>query len=115
MPRLLIAIIIGAVLGLTGPRYHSLGWYSLIPWGLAGLLLGYRSQRTERFVTGALYGFALCFSFMIAGYDGATPLVTRLPFFTLVGLFGASCGLLLTFIGHLIRAKRAGAAGEPTS
>jgi len=69
MSRLLIAVVIGAVLGLLGPRYQSLGWYSLIPWGLAGLALGYWSQRSERFVMGALYGFALCFGFMIAGYN----------------------------------------------
>ncbi len=115
MPRLLVAVVIGAVLGLLGPRYQSLGWYSLIPWGLAGLALGYWSPRTERFVTGALYGFALCFGFMIAGYSGAAPLVTRLPFFALVGVFGAGCGLLLTFLGHLLRTKRAGSAANPVS
>ena len=59
--------------------------------------------------------FALCFGFMIAGYSGAAPLVTRLPFFALVGVFGAGCGLLLTFLGHLLRTKRAGSAANPVS
>jgi len=107
MIRLVVAIVLGALFGLTGPRYLFLGWFSLIPWGIAGLALGYWSQRGERVMVGVLYGFALCFSFMIAGYTGTASLVSRLPFFGLVGVFGALCGLGLTVVGHRLRSKRA--------
>ena len=106
MIRLVVAIVLGALFGLTGPRYLFLGWSSLIPWGIAGLALGYWSQRGERVMVGVLYGFALCFSFMIVGYTGTASLVSRLPFFGLVGVFGALCGLGLTLVGHRLRSKR---------
>jgi hypothetical protein len=107
MIRLVVAIALGALFGLTGPQYLFLGWFSLIPWGIAGLALGYWSQRAERVLVGVLYGFALCFSFMIAGYTGTASLVSRLPFFAVVGVFGALCGLGLTMVGHHMRSKRA--------
>ena len=106
MIRLVVAIVLGALFGLTGPAYLFLGWFSLIPWGIAGLALGYWSERGERVLVGTLYGFALCFSFMIAGYTGTSSLASRLPFFALVGVFGAVCGLGLTLVGHRLRSKR---------
>jgi hypothetical protein len=30
---------------------------------------------------GAVYGFVLCFTFTLAGYGGAAPAITRVPFF----------------------------------
>ena len=106
MIRFVAAVIAGALLGFAGPRYQSLGWFSLIPWAIVGLALGYWSQRSERLITGALYGFSLCFSFMVAGYSGVAPLTSRLPFFALIGVFGAVCGLVLTLIGHALLARR---------
>ena len=106
MIRFVVAIALGAVFGLAGPRYLFLGWYSLIPWGIVGLALGYWSPRGDRFMVGILYGFALCLSFMIAGYTGTASLLSRLPFFALVGVFGALCGLGLTLVGHFLRSKR---------
>ena len=106
MIRFVAAIILGTLFGLTGPHYLFLGWFSLLPWGVAGLALGYWSQRRARAVVGVLYGFTLCFSFMIAGYTGTASLASRLPFFALVGVFGALCGLGLTVVGHQLRSKR---------
>ena len=106
MIKFVVAVVVGALFGLAGPYYLFLGWFSLIPWGIAGLALGYWSERRERFWVGLLYGFALCFSFMIAGYTGNASLVSRLPFFALVGVFGALCGLGLTLVGHRLRSKR---------
>ena len=70
------------------------------------MALCYWSQRRERVLVGVLYGFALCFSFMIAGYTGTASLASRLPFFGLVGVFGALCGLGLTVVGYQLRSKR---------
>jgi len=48
---------------------------------------------------GRPYGFLLCFVFTLATYGGAAPAITRVPFFTVLGLVGALCGLLLALLG----------------
>jgi len=53
-------------------------------------------------VAGALYGFVLCFVFTLATYGGAAPAITRVPFFTVLGLVGALCGLLLALLGAFL-------------
>ncbi len=106
MIRFVVAILLGALFGLGGPHYLFLGWFSLVPWGIGGVALGYWSQRGGRLLLGMFYGFGLCFCFMIAGYTGSASLVSRLPFFALVGVFGALCGLGLTVVGHYLRSKR---------
>lgn len=103
MAKIITAAILGVVLGATGPRYASLGWYSLIPWGLVGLAIGFRCNKRQSWYAGALYGFCLNFSFMIAGYTGTASLVSRLPFFVLIGLFGAVCGLAVAAVGHFLK------------
>ena len=46
MKKIVVSIIIGALLGVIGARYLFVGsWLSLIPWGIAGLLIGYWSQK----------------------------------------------------------------------
>ena len=45
---------------------------------------------------------------MIAGYSGSAPLVTRVPFFVLLGLFGAPCGFLLGLAGEALGRRLAG-------
>jgi len=79
---------------------------SLIPWAAAGLVVGWLSPDTSRArANGAAFGFALAFTFMAVGYDGAPALVTRLPFFAALGLFGAACGVILTSLGRRFRAR----------
>jgi hypothetical protein len=48
-------------------------------------------------------GFALAAGFMVTGYSGAEPLVTRLPAFTLLGLVGAAGAGLLAVLGASLR------------
>ena len=107
MVRALIAIVLGLILGITGPYYLFLGAYSLIPWGLAGVILGYFCRRKrDAAVNGALYGFVLSFVFMIAGYTGTAPLFGRLPFFAILGVFGAICGLLAAVVGGVLHFRK---------
>jgi hypothetical protein len=106
MRKVVVAFLVGAILGLVGARYLFVGsWLSLIPWGIAGLLIGYWSQKREWLVNGICYGFTVCFVFMLAGYAGSASLVSRLPFFALIGAFGAFCGLLLSWAGFVIGRK----------
>ncbi len=106
IPRILLVLSVGSLLGFLGARYLFVGsWLCLIPWTIAGLVLGYASRKGEPTLTGAAYGFALSFVFMIAGYGGAASLLSRLPSFALLGLFGALCGLLLSLVGFFCKSR----------
>jgi hypothetical protein len=97
-PIILSSAVLGAVLGILAAHALFLGWWTLVPWGIAGIALGYKFK--ESFVlAGIVYGFILVFVFMIDQYSGERPLISRFPFFALFGLFGAFCGLILTILG----------------
>jgi len=95
---LLASAIVGAILGFFAAHALFLGWWTLVPWGIAGMALGYKFKKSF-VVTGIVYGFVLVFVFMIFQYNGERPLISRFPFFAIFALFGAVCGLILTTIG----------------
>jgi hypothetical protein len=94
MLKAIVSAFVGAVLGIIGARYLFVGSaLSLIPWGAAGLLIGLWTNRPlQALGDGGLYGFVLSFVFMASGYSGSAALITRLPFFAILGLVGAICG-----------------------
>jgi hypothetical protein len=98
------AALLGAVLGLLGAKYVLVGsGWSLLPWGLVALLVGFTAgSRRRAAVDAGIYGFALSFVFMVAGYSGAAPLAGRLWFFVLLGLFGAACAALIAVVGRQV-------------
>src|SRR5256884_9109296 len=102
MPRLAAAGALALLLGGAGAHGLSLKGWPLVPWGRAAVALGYRANRATAVVAGALYGFVLCFVFTLATYGGAAPAITRVPFFTVLGLVGALCGLLLALLGAFL-------------
>jgi len=103
----IISIVVGIFLGLVGSRYVFVrSWLSLIPWGIAGLLIGFFSGvKKAGLINGVAYGFALCFFFMVFGYSGTFSLVSRFPFFAVIGLIGAVFGLVLALIGITVKKK----------
>ena len=105
--KLIAAAIVGIILGILGSRYLFVGSFlSLIPWGIAGLLFGLWCQNyRESLITGAVYGFLLVFAFMAGGYEGADPILGKLPFFAILGLVGAVCGIGLTLTATFLRRK----------
>ena len=103
MARIIAAIFLGVVLGFIGAHMLNLQWFTLVPWGIAGIALGLGATRLKAILAGAVYGFILCFVFMLAGYNGAAPVITRLPFFAVIGLFGASCGIVVSWIGSILK------------
>ena len=105
MFRSIVALIVGVVIGATGPQYVFLGAYSLIPWGLVAIALGCWGNRREALKSGAMYGFSLSFAFLVAGYNGAPSLVSRFPFFLILSLFGAVCGLALSAVGYYLKLR----------
>ena len=102
----------GVALGLLASRLLFLQAATLIPWALAGLLIGAlcRSSR-EALAAGAVYGFALGFSFTASGYAGADPILGKLPFFALLGavsaVFGAALGVAGLWLARRIRPSSA--------
>ena len=113
-----VLVLLGAVLGLLAARYVLVGsGWSLLPWGLVAVLVGVLAgSRWQAASDAGIYGFALSLVFMVAGYAGAAPLAGRLPFFALLGLFGAACAALLAVAGRLVRTwlGREGRAGDAT-
>jgi hypothetical protein len=110
MQGLLGAAVVGALLGIGGAYVQSLGSWTLLPWAIGGIVIGYMSPQRRAWLAGAAYGFALAFAFMIAAYTGAAPVRTRLPAFALLGLVGAVCGAVLSFAASAMRARRARSA-----
>lgn len=98
--RLIGGAILGLVLGFGAAQLLQLQWATLIPWGLAGLGLGAVCRsRQEALMSGALYGFVLGFTFMVAGYDGTDPVAGKLPFFAVIGVVSGVAGALAGFVG----------------
>ena|SRR5436190_1418958 len=103
--RIGLGAVVGAVLGFLAAHALFLGWWTLVPWGIGGLVLGYQAQRRDTLLLGIVYGFVLVFVFLIFQYNGDRSLIHVLPFFALLGLFGAVCGLILTGAGHFLRRR----------
>src|SRR5207244_6397133 len=102
MPRFACAGALALLLGWAAAHVLSLQWWTLVPWGLAAVALGYRANRATAMVAGALYGFVLCFVFTLATYGGAAPAITRVPFFPVLGPVGAFCGVVRALLGALL-------------
>ena len=103
MKKCTIVAFVGIVLGIIGARYIFVNSpLSLIPWGIVGLVIGYCSSNTKKSLgLGAVYGFLLAYSFMLASYNGAEPIATRLLPFVIFGVVGAACGGTLAIIGFV--------------
>lgn len=102
------ALLLGCLLGVLGARELFVGSaLSLIPWGLVALSVGAVAASARiAAAAGGLYGFALGFSFMVAGYNGTTSLLARLAPFAAFGAIGACCGAsLATAAAMLLRLR----------
>jgi hypothetical protein len=92
---------VGVVLGFLASRLLFLQWATLIPWAVAGLAVGAIGRdRREAVIAGAVYGFALGFTFMIFGYNGTDPVAAKLPFFAILGVVSAAFGVALGLVGR---------------
>ena len=107
MLKSVVAFIVGVIIGAAGSAYSPvfLGWYSLIPWGLVAGALGTWGNRREALKSGVVYGFSLSFAFLVAGYNGTPSLASRFPFFVILSLFGAICGLAMSALGYYLKLR----------
>ena len=103
--NILLPVIFGLVLGFVNAKILFVGSaFSLIPWAIVGAFVGFlTNKKKDAVLSGALYGFVLSVVFIISGYNGTRPLIAVMPFFILLGLFGAVCGLVLGLVGYLLK------------
>lgn len=100
------AAVLGVVLGFFASRMLFLQWATLIPWAVAGLAVGAACvDRRQALAVGAAYGFVLGFSFIAFDYQGADPVLTRVPFFAIIGVVSAGCGAALGLVGQSVWAR----------
>lgn len=101
---LIASIVAGLVLGILGGPAII-----LLPWALVSAAIGiFSTSKKTAAINGSVFGFIAAFAFMISGYNGQAPVVTRLFPFALLGLVGAVYAVLFSFVGHVIyrRLKR---------
>jgi hypothetical protein len=101
-----VAALVGAALGFLASKLPFLQASTLLPWGAAALVVGYASPSGRASaVNGAAYGFALGFVFMIGGYAGSESLVSRIPFFAILGIVSALVAVAVSVAGYLLRTR----------
>jgi len=100
-----LAIGIGAVAGWSSAHALFLGFWTLVIWGVLAVSLGLGARRGRAAAAGALFGLVASVVFMITNYGGSAPLLTRTPFFALLGVVGAVCGAPLGLLGAFIGAR----------
>lgn len=97
---LFVGVVVGIVMGLIGGPV-----WIVFPWGAIAIALAYDSKNHKLISSGA-FGFTAAFVFMLRGYDGTASLISRVPAFLLIGLFGGICGLFAGWIGTKIKKTR---------
>ena len=105
---LCLAVILGLGLGELSARVLFVGsWYSLVVWGIAGMLVGYRAlDRGAVRYAGLLYGFTLVAMFILAGYGGAMTVkgwVGAGILALIFGALGALGGWVSAVVGNLLK------------
>jgi hypothetical protein len=66
--RILIIVLVGGLMGL-GSFYYIAGWYYVVAWAIASLIVGYRSDTTRNcIINGAVFGYALFLVYTYASF-----------------------------------------------
>lgn len=82
----------------------TVAWMNLVLWGAIAVSIGLasRSWRTT-ILACAISGFAIVFTYSIAGYQGNAPLPRALPAFLVLAIVGAAGMATGGAFGHLLR------------
>ena len=101
-PIIVISLLLGAL-----SIFLFTGWYNIIPWSMALMLLGYLSpSRKGSLKSGAVFGYFLFFGYILVGYRGKLDASSLARFSLLLigfSLLGAICGMAGAFLGHIFR------------
>jgi hypothetical protein len=103
--KIFTASAVGVVCGYLSAHAFSIGWWNIIFWGAAGIILGlFMKGKNEVMRTGLWFGFFLSLSFLLNGFQGTSD---KLPVFILFSLalsiVGAFGGWLAVFLGSKLR------------
>lgn len=77
----------------------------IIPWGAIAIGLAYDSK-SYKILSSAVFGFAASFVFMLHGYQGSASLLSRVPPFLLIALFGGFAGAACGWIGRKLSQRK---------
>jgi uncharacterized protein YqhQ len=106
MRKYLYFIVAGILFGTLSTLWVH-GWYTIIPWIIATLIVGWLNPNRQAAVTnGAIFGYMIFLSYIFAGYKGKTDTKTILLFILFnfgFSLVGSVAGLLGGFIGNWLR------------
>jgi len=109
MGKALKIILIALLATLSGivSYYFVQGWYNVIPWAIAALVIGYTSKsRRNSMINGAIFGYFLFLMYILLGYNGKTD-ASSLIGFGLFDLFfslvGSIAGVAGAYIGNLLK------------
>lgn len=103
-------MILVAAIGLSFLSYKLInGWYNIIPWAIAALLIGYFSgSRRNTIINGAIFGYVLFLVYILLGYRGKTDtpsIIKFIAFNVLFSVVGAIAGVIGAFIGNWLTKK----------
>jgi hypothetical protein len=106
--KILIIIAAGALLAAIS-NYFITGWYNIIPWAIAALLVGWLSEtRRKSILNGAVFGYVLFLVYIWQGYSGKTDAGSMLKFVAFdagFSLVGAVAGVVGAVVGSWIKGK----------
>lgn len=109
-----LIVLYATLLAIVSYKLFS-GWYTIIPWTLCTLMIGYRSLGKHKAIyRGALFGYILFLLYIIIGYAGQTDQASLLKFglfavsFSLVGAFAGIIGSLLGYFLDIQFKKKKG-------
>ena len=106
--KILVIIAVSALFA-TVSNYFIAGWYNIIPWAIASLLIGFVSDtRRNAFIYGAVFGYGLFLVYIWLGYNGKTDTTSMIKFLLFdvaFSLVGGTVGLTGTFIGYWLKGK----------
>ncbi len=97
-----VVFVLSSILLAIASYYFFKGWFNIIPWAIAAILIGYVSSvRKNTVINGALFGYFLFITYILIGYKGKTDETSIIKFvlfticFSLIGSVGGVTGALL--------------------
>ncbi|HEY2583020.1 MAG TPA: hypothetical protein VGI43_14500 [Mucilaginibacter sp.] len=102
----LVIVATAIILGIIS-CYFFVGWYNVIPWAIAALIIGLTSKnRRDSLINGAIFGYILFLLYIFIGYKGKTDVSVVFHFILFDILFsflGAVAGAVGALLGNLLR------------
>ena len=109
----ILVIVAGAALLGALSNYFITGWYNIIPWAVAALLVGFASDtRRNAIIYGAVFGYVLFLVYIGLGYGGKTDAASMVKFllfdagFSLVGGVAGLVGSVSSFLLKRYQSKK---------